>query len=105
MSPQAPGRPSYSVSIRGALSRYFAGKRSCHRFNGSLTCESASSNVYAAITTPWAQISLAQKRTDSVIYPVITFCQPHIMVLHSAAQYLLYLDIPMGAGPRIFISL
>ena len=29
--------------------RYFAGKRSCHRFNGSLTCESASSKMFSAI--------------------------------------------------------
>src|SRR5574341_412867 len=33
----------------GAMFRYLAGKRSCHRFRGSLTCESASSKVTSAI--------------------------------------------------------
>src|SRR5258706_15219346 len=49
MCHQAPGWPSYWVSMCGAMSRYFCGKRSCHKFNGSLTWESESSKIISAI--------------------------------------------------------
>src|ERR1051325_8394397 len=37
----------------GAISRYLAGSRSCHKFKGSLTCESASSNCISIIIFPF----------------------------------------------------
>src|ERR1044071_1430674 len=49
MNHHAPGLPWYSVSMCGAMSRYFAGKRSRQRFKGSLTCESASSSRVCGI--------------------------------------------------------
>ena len=82
---QAPGCPLYSVSICGAISRYFFGKRSCHRFNGSLTCESASSKMLSAITFSSAFYELNEKglrlrsrlaQTIHRTWKNITHCKP-----------------------------